>query len=99
MKAPYERIQFCLASFLIIKLADQRQTTKAKIEKRLKPEGSELEDIKIETIQHEHEQVETEIKVMVLGKLENARIQCLRELHCQETDCDSVPIGVKQNLA
>jgi hypothetical protein len=50
-----------------------------KVEKKLLPEGDELEDIKIQTSVNQ-EQIESEIKVMVIGKLENPKIQCLREL-------------------
>lgn len=73
MKAPIDRVSYNLASFLNIRLADAANT--AKIEKRLQPaEGGELEDIHIQTVIHEQPSEEREIKVMVIGKLENPRI-------------------------
>jgi CO dehydrogenase nickel-insertion accessory protein CooC1 len=75
MKAPTDRVSYNLASFLNIRLADSPTT--AKIEKRLKPAESgagELEDIKIQTVVQEQKDEEREIKVMVIGKLDNPRI-------------------------
>lgn len=33
---------------------------------------------------------------MLIGKLENAKIECLRELHHEESDCKIIPLCVKQ---
>lgn len=73
MKAPIDRVSYNLASFLSIRLADAVNT--AKIEKRLKPtEGGDIEDIHIQRVIQEQTSEEREIKVMVIGKLENPRI-------------------------
>jgi hypothetical protein len=39
----------------------------------------------------------TELKVMLLGKLENPKIECLRELYHKESDCKLIPLGVKKS--
>lgn len=36
---------------------------------------------------------------MLLGRLENPRIKCLRELHHMETDNKIIPLGVKKSQA
>lgn len=36
---------------------------------------------------------------MLLGKLENPVIKCLRELNHLETDSKIIPLGVKKNQA
>ena len=35
---------------------------------------------------------------MLIGKLENPKIECLRELYHSETDSKIIPIGVKMSL-
>jgi hypothetical protein len=40
-----------------------------------------------------------EIRVMVIGRLENPKIECLRELHHEESDCHMIPLGVKKSQA
>lgn len=98
MKAPSDRISFNLASFLYIRLANSRKKTQ-NIEKTLKTSGNELEDIKITTLKQEDIQVENEIKVMIIGKLENPKLVCMRELRHHESDCDMISIGVKKDIA
>ena len=98
MKAPSDRISFNLASFLYIRLANSRKKTQ-NIEKTLKTSGNELEDIKITTLKQEDIQVENEIKVMIIGKLENPKLVCMRELRHRESDCDMISIGVKKDIA
>lgn len=48
MKAPLDKAQYNLASFLLIKLADQARKRTTYLEKQLIP-GADLEDIKLET--------------------------------------------------
>lgn len=57
-----------------------------------------MSDLDIETIIHEKQQEAKEIKVMLLGRLENAKIHCLRELYHQETDSKMIPLGVKKSV-
>ena len=70
------------------------------IEKRLKKRGSELGDINIETVVKEKEAIQEKvIKVMLIGKLENPKIECLRELYHAESQTQIVPLGVKKSIA
>lgn len=68
------------------------------VEKRLKKKGSEITDIDIETVIKEREK-EKELRVMVIGKLENPKIECLRELYHDETGSKVIPLGVKKSIA
>jgi hypothetical protein len=36
---------------------------------------------------------------MLLGRLENPKIECLRELYHSETDSQIIPLGVKRSIA
>ena len=40
---------------------------------------------------------QTELKVMLLGKLDNPKIECMRELYHKESDCKIIPLGVKKS--
>jgi hypothetical protein len=42
---------------------------------------------------------QNEIRVMIIGKLENPRLQCMRELRHAESNCDMIPLGVKKSGA
>jgi hypothetical protein len=85
MKAPSNRIKSNMASFLHLKSASHTRRMSSQnegfeVEKRLKKRGSDLSDIDIEL--HKHEVKEPKcIKVMLLGRLENPEIKCLRELY------------------
>jgi hypothetical protein len=39
----------------------------------------------------------TEMKVMLLGKLENPKIECMRELYHNDTESKIIPLGVKKS--
>jgi len=94
-----------LASFLAIKIASplrrsnsqRTEDEKIEIEKRLKKRGSEIGDIDIETIINEKQSTPKEIRVMLLGKLENPKIECLKELYHAESDSRIIPLGVKKS--
>jgi hypothetical protein len=34
---------------------------------------------------------------MLLGKLDNPKIECTRELYHKESDCKIIPLGVKKS--
>lgn len=68
------------------------------IEKRLTKRGSDIGDIDIETVMNEKPTEKKEIKVMLLGKLENPKIECLRELYHTETESKIIPLGVKKSI-
>jgi hypothetical protein len=36
---------------------------------------------------------------MLLGKLENPEIKCMKELYHTDTDCNLIPLGVKKSQA
>ena len=40
-----------------------------------------------------------ELRVMLLGKLENPKIECMRELYHNETESKFIPLGVKISQA
>jgi hypothetical protein len=44
-------------------------------------------------------EVERELKVMLIGKLENPKIECMRELNHCDSACNVIPLGVKKNLS
>ena len=64
---------FSLATFLSLSLANQERKRKVHVEKLLKA-GADLEDIEIESIVKENEETCNQIKVMIIGKLENPRL-------------------------
>jgi hypothetical protein len=35
------------------------------------------------------------MRVMIIGRLENPKLKCMRELRHAETDCNVIPLGVK----
>jgi hypothetical protein len=99
MKSPDNRVQMNLTSFLTIRLANTTSRRQL-FEKRLQPVTNETEgpeDIEIET--REHTFNESDIRVMLIGRLENPRIVCLKSLHHAETDSNVVPLGVRKNIA
>lgn len=101
MKAPNDRIQFSLASFISIRLANARRfsSSLALIEKRLLEKGGEdLDDIDFETIKREREEASQEIRVMLIGRLENPKLECLKVLNHVDTGCDIIPLGIKKNV-
>lgn len=95
MKAPNDRPQFNLASFITLKLTDGTRKRKSHLEKRLKP-AEELEDIDLDVLSVENAPLkEEEMRVMLIGRLENPKLKCMRELRHSETDCNVIPLGVK----
>ena len=80
MKAPSDRVLFSLTSFLTIRLSQTRIQSRLAIEKTLKKQGEEFEDIDFDTHVCERDSLSKEIKVMLIGKLENPRLKCMREL-------------------
>ncbi|CDW87069.1 UNKNOWN [Stylonychia lemnae] len=107
LKAPNNKVKYNLASFIVIKQAQNLRRTSSislqnenfEVEKRLRKNGSDLSDISIEIHKNPTEQVQKEIKVMLLGKLENPTIECLRQLYHQEAGCEMIPLGVKKTQA
>lgn len=98
MKAPMDKPQFTMTSFLSLKLANQERKRKFTVEKLLKA-GTDLEDIEIETkITPSTDELPNEIRVMIIGKLENPRLQCLRELK-HDSNFNMIPLGVKKSGA
>jgi len=59
--------------------------------------GSELGDIDIEL--HKKESEPKSIKVMLLGRLENPEIKCMRELFHEGSESNMIPLCVKKNQA
>ncbi len=59
--------------------------------------GSELGDIDIEL--HKKESEPKQIKVMLLGRLENPEIKCMRELFHEGSESKMIPLCVKKNQA
>ena len=105
MKSPSNKITFNMASFITIKMANlrrsssmQRTDEEVEIEKRLTKRGSEISDIDIETIINDKQNIPKELRVMLIGKLENPKIECLRELYHEETDSKIIPLGVKKSI-
>ena len=97
MKAPNDRQQYSLASFLTLRLGDQERKRYKHFEKQLKSADS-IEYIEIESKEVDKEE-ENEINVMLIGKLENPKLKCMRELRLSETDCNVIPLGVKISQA
>lgn len=62
------------------------------VEKRLTKRGSEIE---IDQVMLPPKQ----IRVMLIGKLENPKIECLRELFHQESNSKIIPLCVKKSVA
>lgn len=100
LKAPTNKIKYNLASYLVLKSANgiRRLHSSNKIEeKRIKKAGNDLEDIEIETASQNID--EKMIKVMLLGKLENPEILCMKQLYHAETGCSIVPLAIKKSQA
>ena len=94
MKAPSDRPVFNLTSFLSLKLADGDRKRKAHLEKRLKS-ADDFEAIDMDIISVDLLPKEEELRVMLIGRLENPRLKCMRELRHSETECNVIPLGVK----
>jgi hypothetical protein len=70
------------------------------VEKQLKAgAGADLEDIEIEAVVRDNEEKCSQIKVMIIGRLENPRLQCLRELKHADSKHNMIPLGVKKSGA
>lgn len=93
MKAPNDRPQYNLTSFLSLKMAEGDRKRKSHLEKRLRA-ADELEDIDMEVINVDVTK-EEEMRVMLIGRLENPKLKCMRELRHSETECNVIPLGVK----
>ena len=102
LKSPNNRQAYNMASFLNIKMANNRRNANLEdnkkqqehVEKHLLKRSTSQSDVVIEekvTI------TKSELKVMLLGKLENPKIECLRELYHKESDCKLIPLGVKKS--
>ena len=100
MKAPIDRLQYNLTSFLKLSLVEHDYQLAKLIEKRLK-HGSEeeLEEIEVDAKAVGGRLPSQTMKVMIIGKLENPRIECLRQLNEDTTNCNVISLGVKKNIA
>lgn len=104
MKAPSNRVKYNMASFLFLKSANHVRrmnssstaTEQFEVEKRLMKRGSDLSDIDIEL--HKKEEPKS-IKVMLLGRLENPEIKCMREIFHEGAESNMIPLCVKKNQA
>jgi hypothetical protein len=36
---------------------------------------------------------------MLIGRLDNPKLKCLKELHHSETDSSVIPLGVRKNIS
>ena len=81
-----------------IRFVKSRYLAQSILEKKLKQNGDQLEDIDFDERVKE-KTVESEIRVMLIGRLENPKLKCMRELHHLETDCNVIPLGVKQGIS
>ena len=70
---------------------NEEEKTVKQLKKQLNPNQE------IETIIEEKEKEQSELKVMLLGKLQNPKIECLRELVHSETQTKILPIGIKKS--
>lgn len=109
LKAPHNRLRYNLACFLVIRHpqnnlrrhhSSNSNSSEFETEKRLKQRsGSQVSDpseVEIELHQREKSQ-EKQIRVMLLGKLENPQIECVRELLCEDIGQKMLPICVKKS--
>jgi len=94
MKAPIDRVQFNLTSFLTLTLVEPRREGTGTTEKLLKG-AEDLEEIEIEARAREAAPACSQMRVMIIGKLENPKIECLRELSDDTTNCNVISLGVK----
>ena len=88
-----------MASFLTLRLTNDSRKRKSHLEKRLKS-AEELEDIDMDVLSVENAPLkEEEMRVMLIGRLENPKLKCMRELRHSETECNVIPLGVKISLS
>ncbi len=73
LKAPTGRQQYSMVSFLTIQLA-QRKSKNEEIEKHLKK--TDTDEVELHAVTT-HKEIK-EIRVMVIGRLENPLIECLK---------------------
>lgn len=66
------------------------------VEKHLK-KSSSSSDLDLPVIEKKIKKKSKDIKVMLIGKLDNPKLECLRELHHEESDCKMIPLGVKKS--
>lgn len=104
MKAPLDRMAASLTTFLNIRLIEDRQLPRHIVKQLRRARQSnhfidDIEEIDVDTIVNEDFEVDRELKVMLIGKLENPKIECMRELSQCETACNVIPLGVKKNLS
>lgn len=99
MKAPNDRVAFNMTAFLNLRLVSLREYNK-RMEKKLRNNGQhdDIEDIKLEGKSLSDSNIPQEIKVMLIGRLENPRVVCTRELHLKGTECEMIPLAVKKNI-
>lgn len=95
LKAPSNRQFFSMCSFLTISLAT-RKGKNEDTEKHLK-KGADSDEVSLQTIASAPKEVK-QIKVMVIGRLENPTIKCLKQLNHVESGCAVVPIGIKRGV-
>lgn len=103
MKAPTDRPVYSMTSFLSIAFPTQQTRPQRPLNHvhQLSSENNtplSLDDIHITSTLEQREESQHSIQVMILGKLENARLRCLRELTHAESECPMVPIGVKKSI-
>lgn len=87
-----------MVSFITIKMANLRRTNstieedKQEVEKHvISRSGSDLDPLIEEKVR------KTELRIMLLGKLENPKLECLRELYHEDGQNKIIPLGVKKS--
>ena len=101
LKSPGNRQAYNLASFMSIRFANTRRNAHLEenkqeehVEKHLLKKSTSQTDIIIE---EKMSMKKMELKVMLLGKLDNPKIECLKELYHSESDSKIIPLGVKKS--
>ncbi len=102
LKAPSSRLECNMASFVTIKMASLRraQTEEEKqseVQKVIKQRSAEGELTGL--IEERVVQKKKEIRVMLLGRLENAKIECMRELFHETGKERVIPLCIKSSQA
>ena len=100
LKAPQNRMSYNMASFVTIRQpklggrgrSSTDEETAPVVEKQLSKTSSGDVDLK-------EKRIETELKVLILGKLSNPKIKCLKELWHEESQSMVVPLAVKKSMA
>lgn len=90
-----------MASFISIRFANMRRNAHLEenkdenhVEKHLLKKSTSSSDI---TIEERIIAKKMELKIMLVGKLDNPKIECLKELYHSESDSKIIPLGVKKS--